>query len=148
MDQGMDELISHIRYSMLEEHTHVEEPSRLLLKILNMLLDCESTSSAISLLQLCPETLRNAVVNLGLPSTEDPLLHCAVKKGATEFITLMLDIYHASTEVRGIYKDERFHHVVTPLWVAAVSNQMEAVKLLISHGANINQTSDRFVMYI
>jgi hypothetical protein len=55
-----------------------------------------------------------------------------------------LDVCEADIEQRGHYEsfEDQHVHSVTPIWVAAVSGQLNVVRLLIERGANVNSISD------
>lgn len=61
-----------------------------------------------------------------------------------EAVEYLLTVCDANIEQRGMYEvsEDRSIHLVTPLWAAAISNQLPIVKLLVRLGANINACSD------
>lgn len=71
-------------------------------------------------------------------------LFIACKRGHVEIIEYLLKECDADIEQRGRYEvpDDRSVHCVTPLWCAAVSGNLEVIKCLISHGADVNAVSD------
>ena len=74
----------------------------------------------------------------------NPPLFVAAQQGLTHFVSYFLIDCEADIEQRGVYEgaeDDSENHV-TPLWCAAVANQLDVVKLLIHHSADIDATSD------
>lgn len=59
-------------------------------------------------------------------------------------VKYLLDFCGADIEQKGRYEASEDHHIhsVSPLWVAAVSGNIDIVRLLIDRGANINSLSD------
>jgi len=57
----------------------------------------------------------------------------------------LLEECKADTENTGIYvndEDNFNHHLVPPIWSAAISNKLDIVRLLVEHGAKVNGCSD------
>ncbi|XP_018057722.1 PREDICTED: protein fem-1 homolog A isoform X1 [Atta colombica] len=71
-------------------------------------------------------------------------LFIACKRGHVEIVEYLIKKCDADIEQRGRYEvpDDRSVHCVTPLWCAAVSGNLEVIKCLISHGADVNAVSD------
>ncbi|XP_026827953.1 protein fem-1 homolog A isoform X2 [Ooceraea biroi] len=71
-------------------------------------------------------------------------LFIACKRGHVDIVEYLIQTCDADIEQRGKYEvpDDRSVHCVTPLWCAAVSGNLEVIKCLISHGADINAVSD------
>lgn len=71
-------------------------------------------------------------------------LFFAAHQGHIHLVNYLLDECGADIEQRGVFEvvEDRTRHKVTPLWCAAVANQLEVVKTLIRHGADVNATSD------
>ncbi|XP_070167177.1 protein fem-1 homolog A-like isoform X2 [Polyergus mexicanus] len=71
-------------------------------------------------------------------------LFIACKRGHVEIVEYLLRKCDADIEQRGKYEvpDDGSVHCVTPLWCAAVSGNLEVIKCLISHGADVNAVSD------
>ena len=68
----------------------------------------------------------------------------ACGKGCVEIVKYMINVCKPNLELKGSYyhgPNESIHKV-TPLWLAAVSGQLEIVKILIQNGANINSVSN------
>lgn len=72
-----------------------------------------------------------------------PLFYAA-KIGNVHAVEYLVTNCDADMEQRNIFEvhEERTLHHATPLWVAAVTNQLPVVKLLVRLGANINAVSD------
>jgi len=62
-------------------------------------------------------------------------LFIACKRGHVEIVEYLIKKCDADIEQRGKY-------CVTPLWCAAVSGNLEVIKCLIFHGADVNAVSD------
>lgn len=71
-------------------------------------------------------------------------LFLACKLNHLNIVKYLLDTCDADIEQKGLYEATEAHHVhsVSPIWVAAVSGNLDIVKLLIENGANINSLSD------
>ena len=71
-------------------------------------------------------------------------LFLACKNGSAEIVDYLLSTCDAPLEQRGLYEvlEEGISHHVTPLWCAAVSGRLAAVKILLRHGADVNAMSD------
>ncbi|XP_072766909.1 protein fem-1 homolog A-like isoform X2 [Anoplolepis gracilipes] len=71
-------------------------------------------------------------------------LFIACKRGHVEIVEYLIKKCDADIEQRGCYEvpDDRSVHYVTPLWCAAVSGNLEVIKCLIAHGADVNAVSD------
>ncbi|XP_067212534.1 protein fem-1 homolog A isoform X3 [Linepithema humile] len=71
-------------------------------------------------------------------------LFIACKRGHVEIVEYLITKCDADIEQRGKYEvpDDRSVHCATPLWCAAVSGNLEVIKCLISHGADVNAVSD------
>lgn len=71
-------------------------------------------------------------------------LFVACRRGNVEIAEYLVHVCACDMELRGLYEvpDERSVHTVTPLWAAAVSGSLEAVKVLAEAGADINAASD------
>ena len=71
-------------------------------------------------------------------------LFLACKNGSSEIVEYLLSTCDAPLEQRGLYEvlEEGISHHVTPLWCAAVSGCLAAVKVLLRHGADVNAMSD------
>lgn len=71
-------------------------------------------------------------------------LFIACKRGHVDIVKYLIEECYANIEQRGKYEvsDDRSVHCVTPLWCAAVSGNLEVIKCLISHGADVNAVSD------
>ncbi|XP_069140673.1 protein fem-1 homolog C-like [Argopecten irradians] len=85
---------------------------------------------------------RRKIVNFKING--NAALFNACLRGKVHIGNYILDECGGDYEQRGIYEVEIDHsrHDVTPLWCAAVAGNLEVVKSLISHGANINSPSD------
>lgn len=85
---------------------------------------------------------RRKIVNFKING--NAALFTACLRGKVHICNYVLDDCGSDYEERGIYEVELDHsrHDVTPLWCAAVAGNLEVVKTLISHGANINSPSD------
>lgn len=104
---------------------------------------CENfTSSVRARLEKISKHNRKEIV----ARTKDgcPPLFIACKQGHLNKARYLLDICDADLEQKGLFETVEDHHVhyVTPIWVAAVSGNLEIVKLLLDYGANINSLSD------
>jgi len=71
-------------------------------------------------------------------------LFIACKRGHVDIVEYLIKECDADIEQRGKYEvpDDRSVHCATPLWCAAVSGNLEVIKCLISHGADVNAVSD------
>lgn len=71
-------------------------------------------------------------------------LFIACKRGHVDIAEYLIKTCNADIEQRGKYEvpDDRSIHCVTPLWCAAVSGNLEVIKCLVSHGADVNAVSD------
>lgn len=71
-------------------------------------------------------------------------LFIACKKGKLEIANYLIHDCGANIEQTGTYvvQEDRSTHIVTPLWCAAVSGQLDLVELLHQCGADIDAVSD------
>ena len=72
------------------------------------------------------------------------LLFIASKQGNLEIVKYLLSDCKFNVECKNKLKNnaEQIEHLVSPVWCAAVSGQLEVVKYLIEFGANVNSESD------
>lgn len=120
---------------------------------LDLLDECSSIKSAdpddISLSQ----SVRTRLERCSLDSKKDIVsrlkdgcspLFMACKLGHYSIAKYLLDSCEPDIEQKGRFEALEDHHVhsVSPIWVAAVSGNLDIVKLLIDYGANVNSLSD------
>lgn len=100
------------------------------------------SSSVRVRLEKFPQHLRQEIVSRTRDGCAPLFLAC--KNGLTRVVKYLLDVCGADMEQRGRYEVLEDHHVhsVAPIWVAAVSGNLDTVKLLIDRGANVNSISD------
>lgn len=100
------------------------------------------SSSVCLRLAKCSPELRKDIVSRKKDGCAPLFLAC--KQGHLEIVKYLLDSCNADIEQTGLYETLEDHHVhsVTPLWVAAVSGNIEVVRLLIERKANVNSVSD------
>ena len=100
------------------------------------------SSSVRTRLERCSLNVRKKLVS----RTKDGCspLFMACKLNYINIIKYLIDLCGADIEQLGRYEVLEDHHThsVSPIWVAAVSGNLETVKLLIDYGANINSLSD------
>lgn len=72
-----------------------------------------------------------------------PLFYAA-KIGNAQAVEFLVTNCNADLEQRNVFEvhEEKTFHFSTPLWVAAVANHLNCVKLLVRLGANMNAVSD------
>ncbi|XP_065371653.1 protein fem-1 homolog A [Calliphora vicina] len=73
-----------------------------------------------------------------------PPLFIACSRGCVPIAEYLVTICEADIEQKGLFEapEDRSYHLVTPLWCAAVSNNLPMVKYLLRVGSDINATSD------
>ena len=79
------------------------------------------------------------------PNPEDQsLLFLSASAGSVQMCRFLINHCDVLLDQLGIYQDpdSGSQHHVPPLWVAAVENHLDVVKLLVESGANVNATSD------
>ena len=86
---------------------------------------------------------RKAVVSCKV--NNKPALFKAVLIGSEEMVDFILDVCQANVNQKGEYHlHERNKSIqVTSLWGAATDNEIDKVKILVKHGADINEGGDR-----
>jgi ankyrin repeat protein len=104
--------------------------------------EIQLSPSVKSRLERCPQQLRKEIVARQQDGCSPLFIAC--RNGLTRVIKYLLDVCEADIEQKGRYEDfkDQQIHSVSPIWVAAVSGQLRAVKLLIERGADVNSVSD------
>ncbi|XP_061389317.1 protein fem-1 homolog C [Musca vetustissima] len=71
-------------------------------------------------------------------------LFIACSRGCVPIAEYLVTICEADIEQKGIFEapEDRSYHIATPLWCAAVSNNLPMVKYLLRIGSDINAASD------
>lgn len=104
--------------------------------------DIKLSSNLRNRLEKCNTELRKDIVSR-LKDGCSPLF-IACKSGYHNIVKYLLDVCSADIEQKGLYEALEDHHVhsASPIWVAAVTGNLEIVRMLIEHGANVNSLSD------
>lgn len=95
-----------------------------------------------SKLERCPSQTRKEIVSRVRDGCSP--LFLASKNGLTKVVQYLIETCGADIEQKGHYvnPEDQHNHYVSPLWIAAVCGNFDAVKILIDHGANVNSESD------
>ena len=114
-------------------------------KIASLLLDCTHTDDVVGarrLLERVQELDRKSIV-AKRKNCNAPLFVAAMRRNV-DMVKCLVKEWQADMEVFGRYMDKRDGSplFVTPLWYAAVSNDMKMVELLLDLGADINAASN------
>lgn len=104
--------------------------------------DKQLSSSVRGRLEKCSSDLRKDIVSKTNEGCSPLFLAC--KNNHLNAVEYLLHFCGADIEQKGRYEASEDHHVhsVSPLWVAAVSGNIDIVRLLICNGANVNSLSD------
>lgn len=104
--------------------------------------DIQLSTSVKTRLERCPQQLRKEIVSRQQDGCSPLFIAC--RNGLTRIIKYLLDVCEADIEQTGCYEASSDQHVhsASPIWVATVSGQLNAVRLLIERGANVNSVSD------
>lgn len=104
--------------------------------------DGQLSSSLRVRLEKCSTELRKDIVSRLNEGCSPLFLACKFNNSSA--VKFLLDSCGADIEQRGRYETSEDHHIhsVSPLWVAAVSGNIDIVRLLIDNGANIDSLSD------
>lgn len=100
------------------------------------------SSSVRTRLEKCSKELRKDIVSRTSEGCSPLFLACRFNH--MNAVKYLLEFCGADIEQKGRYEASEDHHIhsVSPLWVAAVSGNIDIVRLLIDNGANINSLSD------
>lgn len=104
--------------------------------------DGELSLSVKTRLEKCSQKLRLNIVSRIKEGCSPLFMAC--KLGHYKITKYLLEACQADIEQKGRYEALEDHHIhsVSPIWVAAVSGNLDIVQLLIDHRADINSTSD------
>ncbi|KAF2355098.1 Ankyrin repeat [Trinorchestia longiramus] len=93
-------------------------------------------------LEKLPREARQHIVNRTMCGFTPLFIAC--RRGLVEVVEYLCTTCGCDMEIRCSYEvhDDRSNHVATPLWAAAVAGHEQVVRVLVSHGANVNSVSD------
>ena len=112
--------------------------------LLRIYVDADDVIGARSLLEGVNDRDRKSIV--AKSSDHDAPLFVAAMHGNVDMVECLVKEWQADMEERGLCavlnSETISHHLVTPLWLAAVLNNLEVVESLINLGADVDAQSD------